>query len=357
MELERQQEMVSAYLDGELAPEERAQVDQWLDESAELRQLRDDLLAVRASLRRLPGHKAPRDFSALVPDASSDGTQDNAAAAAANIEPARIGSLWARGAGWRRLAWPAVAIAAALLVMVFDSNREQPRQVAHAPQENLAFQKRPGAAEENREVELKRVEPARDAESDSFVPQAASPMLSQRAKPAAVADEAAAPAASAPVEVPLGSAGPAAAGARPLGQARKDSLQRSEMIVFEVTPDYYRARSFEKLLESRKIKWDRMLAESADEKRKSATSGQPADVLGAQEGQTYAIQASDAQLFSLLDGLRSAAGVPYLHAARPQSLESLSKPAERPSQSREQLRLIRIVPIQSAEPVAAPANP
>ncbi|HTM53256.1 MAG TPA: zf-HC2 domain-containing protein [Pirellulales bacterium] len=356
MESERQHEMVSAYLDGELAPEERTQVDRWLDESAELRQLRDDLLAVRASLRRLPGHKAPRDFSAMVEDASTNGTQDNAAAPAANIEPASIGSLWPRGAGWRRLAWPAIAIAAALLIMVFDSNREQPRQVAHAPQENLAFQKQPGAAGENREVELERTEPGRDAESDSFLPQSASPMLSQRAKPAAVADEAAAPAASAPVDVPLGSAGPAAAGARPLGQARKDSLQRSEVIVFEVTPDYYRARSFEKLLEGRKIKWDRMLEETADEKRKSATPGQPSDALGA-EGQTYAIQASDAQLFSLLDGLRSATGVPYLHAARPQSLESLSKPAERPSQSREQLRLIRIVPSQPAEPDAAPANP
>lgn len=348
--------MVSAYLDGELAPEERAQVDQWLDESAELRQLRDDLLAVRAGLRRLPGHKAPRDFSTMVEDVPN-GMQDNTAAPVPSIEPASIGSLWARGAGWRRLAWPAIAIAAALLIMVFDSNHEQPRQVAHAPQKNLAFQKRPGAAEEKLGVELERTEPGRDSESDSFVPQAASPMLSQRAKPAALADEAAAPAASEPVDEPLGSAGPAAAGARPLGQARKDSLQRSDLIVFEVTPDYYRARSFEKLLEGRKIKWNRMLDESADEKRKSATPGQSVNAPGAEVGQTYAIEVSDAELYSLMDGLRTASGVPYLHAARPQSLEALSKPAERPSHSSEQRRLIRIVPSQSAEPAAAPANP
>src|SRR4051794_32880692 len=96
MERERQEEMISAYLDGELAPEERTQVEQWLGDSAELRQLRDDLLAVRASLRRLPSHKPPRDFCAAIQDSAISPTQDNADADNAPSEPVSLRSLWAQ---------------------------------------------------------------------------------------------------------------------------------------------------------------------------------------------------------------------------------------------------------------------
>ncbi|HEY2895153.1 MAG TPA: zf-HC2 domain-containing protein [Pirellulales bacterium] len=358
MERERQQEMVSAYLDGELAPDERAQVDQWLAESTELRQLRDDLLAMRASLRLLPNHKAPRDFSEVVQHEAIGDAQGIADGEEPNVKPASVGSLWARGAGWRRLAWPAIAIAAALLIMLFDNNREQPRQVARAPQENLAFKQQPGKPRENRDEELERTELGRGAESDSFAAPAADSVAGQTVKSAAIPGEAAAPVAGAPAAMPQTSSGAAAASARGLGQARKDAGQRSEMMVFEVTPEYFRDQSFEKLLERRKVKWSRAPVESAAEKRIFETDGQLGGSIGAEEGQTYAIEVSDVELSSLMDDLRSATNAPQLQSARPQQLESLSKPAERPGPSRERGRriLLRIVPKQSADPAAAPAS-
>ena len=61
--LERE-ELLSAYLDGEVTADERARVERWLAESSELRQLRDELVAMRAEIQSLPRQTLGHDLAA-----------------------------------------------------------------------------------------------------------------------------------------------------------------------------------------------------------------------------------------------------------------------------------------------------
>ncbi|MCH8924438.1 MAG: zf-HC2 domain-containing protein, partial [Planctomycetes bacterium] len=51
MSTESREELISAYLDGELSDDERAQVEKWLAESAPLRQFHDELRALRLGMQ------------------------------------------------------------------------------------------------------------------------------------------------------------------------------------------------------------------------------------------------------------------------------------------------------------------
>ncbi len=57
------EELISAYLDGELTAEEQASVEQTLAANAEFRQLADELRMLREGLQSLPRHQLPSDFS------------------------------------------------------------------------------------------------------------------------------------------------------------------------------------------------------------------------------------------------------------------------------------------------------
>ena len=76
-------ELLSAYLDGELSPEERAMVQQQLEASPDLRQLVDDLRHVSQQVRSLPRYKLDDDFTDRVVQAAME-----AKAAADLAEPA-----------------------------------------------------------------------------------------------------------------------------------------------------------------------------------------------------------------------------------------------------------------------------
>src|SRR5262249_3764928 len=56
------EDLLNAYLDGELTAEEQAQVEQRLAESADFRQLHDELRAVRTGLESLPTYRLGPDF-------------------------------------------------------------------------------------------------------------------------------------------------------------------------------------------------------------------------------------------------------------------------------------------------------
>ena len=60
------EELIGAYIDDELSASERAEVEKWLAESPELRQLHDELLAMRSSLQTLPQHQLDRDLAPFV---------------------------------------------------------------------------------------------------------------------------------------------------------------------------------------------------------------------------------------------------------------------------------------------------
>ena len=60
---QRDLELLSSYLDGQLSPSESARLESRLASDSELRAVMDDLRGARSLLRRLPARKAPRNFT------------------------------------------------------------------------------------------------------------------------------------------------------------------------------------------------------------------------------------------------------------------------------------------------------
>ncbi len=135
-EIERE-ELLSAYLDDELSVDERTRVEGWLAESAELRQLRDDLLTLRAGLQTLPQHKLDRDLATSVLRRAEQAVLRSKTGdfSDSTIVP-KSANWWERRSNLRRLIWPALAVAAALVILVYDANqRPDELHVAQAPPE------------------------------------------------------------------------------------------------------------------------------------------------------------------------------------------------------------------------------
>ncbi len=135
MTTEPREEMLSAYLDNELSAEERARVEQWLDTDAEYRQLHEELRAVRADLQALPRHELADDLGPAVvrkaERAVLSGQERSAGGAAIEPSSRASGNWWNRSR--RIFVWPAIAVAAALMVALFDTQRgpdEMDREVA-----------------------------------------------------------------------------------------------------------------------------------------------------------------------------------------------------------------------------------
>jgi|GEM_PF-6174597 len=163
MSYEPNDELVSAYLDGELTPAEQARVERLLADDPHLRQLHEELRALRSSFEALPRHRLNEDLSQRVLRTAeramlenSVGAADVSAAKPRTVKPqpvkpqpvkhqsaepstgksaadkVELPSLVPRlPRGWRPWLWPAAAIAAALLVMTFNSNK--PREIAQVP--------------------------------------------------------------------------------------------------------------------------------------------------------------------------------------------------------------------------------
>jgi anti-sigma factor RsiW len=127
-------ELLSAYLDDELSVAERADVERLLAERPEARRLLEELRTLRDDLRMLPLLQLGGDFGAnvlrhaereLLRPAPTNGT----------VTPARTGSggpaVDDQGGRWRRpAAWSILAVAAAAVLMFFESRRGEERQVA-----------------------------------------------------------------------------------------------------------------------------------------------------------------------------------------------------------------------------------
>ena len=60
---DKEQEQLSAYLDNALSPAERRQFEQMLQDNAELQAALTSLRLLKANLRQLPRHRAPRSFA------------------------------------------------------------------------------------------------------------------------------------------------------------------------------------------------------------------------------------------------------------------------------------------------------
>ncbi len=129
-------ELLSAYLDGELTAAEHAKVKQLLAESPAARQTLDELRALSAALQSLPECRLGEDLSHHVlrraerAILSRPGTLAPQAASARSAWPWRE---WARRMiASRGVAWSAAALAIALLIMLSGAP-EHDRDVALAP--------------------------------------------------------------------------------------------------------------------------------------------------------------------------------------------------------------------------------
>lgn len=131
-------ELISAYVDGQLDAAERAEAERLLAEQPALRQLRDDLIALREKLQSLPQLKLPADFSANVLQQAEravlKGSGGNLGRAARDDGPATLPLAAPQrteeiaAAPWRRFlrpaAWAMTAVAAAVVISVMTHEPE-----------------------------------------------------------------------------------------------------------------------------------------------------------------------------------------------------------------------------------------
>lgn len=148
-ELSRE-ELIGAYLDGELSPEERARAEQLLAESEESRQMLEELRALRARVQALPRHSLPADFSQRVLQRAEremilgSTVPAGPREAVARREPPARDTLPFGGRWVRPLVYAGFAAAAALLIAVFLPNEtQQERNVASLPQHDTELHPAP----------------------------------------------------------------------------------------------------------------------------------------------------------------------------------------------------------------------
>lgn len=196
MEENKHEELISAYLDGELNAIEQERTVKWIAEDPRAQKLLEELQGLQEAVRELPRHRLENNLTqpvleqidaqpaeALYSMASADKQSEkimcemtptmDALAAPAAISHARSEPEKPRGHDRRRLyLWPAVAIAAAVLLMVFSSREpvEEDRSVARSdlrvgqesavPQETTARPPSTGAIESlPQQFKLRSAEP------------------------------------------------------------------------------------------------------------------------------------------------------------------------------------------------------
>ena len=127
MKNEPENELLSAYLDGELTAEEQAEVERLLAADPAARQLVDELRALSSSLQALPSHEIGESIrDRVLHQAERRMLSEPAPERPDEREPAgqAVGPPWRailrRVARPRNLAWSGVAVAVAILIMVFS---------------------------------------------------------------------------------------------------------------------------------------------------------------------------------------------------------------------------------------------
>jgi len=133
----RSDDTLSAYLDGELSEQERQAVERRLAESPDAQQLLNEFQTIRGALRGLPRQHLDPAFRDRVLDqiARAVGGTDDQPDRERSDPPTK----WWRlpiGRSWRALAWPAIAIAVSVVLMIIRSEPAGPRgPLAQRPEE------------------------------------------------------------------------------------------------------------------------------------------------------------------------------------------------------------------------------
>ncbi len=126
--------LLSAYLDGEVSPGERDEVERLLSESPEARQELGELAQIRELLRQLPRESLPNTFVSRILNECQDTLQEPAADGIKKTAAVRSGdSLGGKRSGWLRLAGLAISAAAAVVIVWFsfsETAKDRPGELA-----------------------------------------------------------------------------------------------------------------------------------------------------------------------------------------------------------------------------------
>ena len=124
------EELLSAYLDGEVSDSERASIEAALESQPELQKLHADFLAIREGLKSVSKPAAPKEFASQVMRRVNSHDSVVATKDQANDQQSKLASSNTtlrsepriEDRGWQRgLVWSILAIGAAVLVMIFLS--------------------------------------------------------------------------------------------------------------------------------------------------------------------------------------------------------------------------------------------
>lgn len=160
------EELISAYLDGELTAEEQAQVEQALAADARLRRMHDDLRSLRSRLQAMPRHKLDADFANRVLSAAKEAreadTQVDVLVATHHGQQTIVERAQHEPLAWRVVVWSVASLAALILVVLLlprsveiaDVPRE--RRVATNQQAETGEQERAQAKIRDDRAELRK---------------------------------------------------------------------------------------------------------------------------------------------------------------------------------------------------------
>lgn len=383
--LERE-ELLSAYLDGEVTADERARVERWLAESSELRQLRDELVAMRAEIQSLPRQTLGHDLAAAVMRRTGPAAPLAPAGKGDVIVPGTLAKWWERGSGARRLMWPAIAAAAALAILIFDANqRPGEQQVAQAPRataESSDLSDKYSSSEKDAVLGAPAADAANTADAasapgDTYRAQekmersprtvsGGAPLEYQSAEMKrnrdAVSDgKLAAP--STPLSAPVPEAAmPKAAEPTLAGRSLAAAGSKADApptIICPVSPAYLQGNDFENLLTTNKIEWQRLpvspqqkLQIEAEQRQSKVAAMQS---LGAAPLQTlYYLRASGEQVNEVLSQVPQAAKLFEGNRVQlPRMTASQQKQADEAAQG---VQVLLVAPSE-AVPTTPPAKP
>ncbi|MFV2067123.1 MAG: zf-HC2 domain-containing protein, partial [Pirellulales bacterium] len=127
--------ILSAYLDGELSEQERHEVERRLAGDPAARRLLDEFRTIRAALQGIPRQSLGPSFRDRVLERVEDAVGHPADQGTQRLPvPQTRERRLPIGRLWRAIVWPAMAVAVAVLVMVFHSEPGGPRgQLAQRP--------------------------------------------------------------------------------------------------------------------------------------------------------------------------------------------------------------------------------
>ena len=138
----RQQELFSAYLDGELTVAEQAEAERLLATDAAARQLLEELRTLSATLQGLPQQRVGEDLSQRVLRSAEERMLTGAPGSREDAPTPPLPSIW-REVNWRgmlgrrALLWSGLAVAIAVMFALNDPNRHTKlvdHQMARAPE-------------------------------------------------------------------------------------------------------------------------------------------------------------------------------------------------------------------------------